>query len=150
MLRFLVPPAIDGEWTDWSNWSPCSPCGHSVKTRTRTCTDPAPAFGGSQCTGPSSMTQLCPTNNCKGKFCLMFITLSVKNVIENIILWNQFSLCVYVEQKRRVHSKIFSFTFLVCSSLTVSFPPSLKHRNSICLDYYLLNYFLSHSSVKYI
>ena len=93
---FLVPPAVDGGWTDWSDWSPCPPCAHSVTTRTRTCTDPAPAFGGSTCDDASRMDQLCtPSSNCDGKFCSIFtryyfITRSVKLVIENTILWSQF------------------------------------------------------------
>ena len=74
LLQFLAPSPIDGGWTDWSDWTPCPPCAQSVTSRSRTCTDPAPAFGGRPCDGFSSMDQHCPTdNNCVGKFCSMFI-----------------------------------------------------------------------------
>lgn len=45
----------------WSPWSPCSaPCGGG--TQTRTCDNPAPAFGGLNCSGPS--VQACNTAAC--------------------------------------------------------------------------------------
>ena len=48
----------DGEW---SAWSACSAtCGGG--TQTRTCTNPAPANGGLDCSGPSS--QICNTQAC--------------------------------------------------------------------------------------
>ena len=58
---------INGGWSSWSEWSACSvtACGSSgTKTRTRTCTNPAPANGGANCSGPSSETQACSTAAC--------------------------------------------------------------------------------------
>ncbi|XP_031566332.1 uncharacterized protein LOC116301420 [Actinia tenebrosa] len=51
----------DGQWSTWGSWSSCSavPCGGGSQSRTRTCTNPAPANGGSNCDGPSSETQAC-------------------------------------------------------------------------------------------
>lgn len=41
---------VHGNWTPWSPWSACSQtCGFAIKTRRRTCTNPAPAFGGRVC-----------------------------------------------------------------------------------------------------
>ncbi|XP_035691280.1 hemicentin-1-like [Branchiostoma floridae] len=51
---------IDGGWSDWSAWSDCSvTCGVGTQTRSRTCTNPAPANGGADCEGDDEETQDC-------------------------------------------------------------------------------------------
>ncbi|XP_061184990.1 SCO-spondin-like [Saccostrea echinata] len=56
---------IDGGHTDWSAWDTCSvTCGGGSQGRTRTCTNPAPEYGGADCTGPSSQTDDCNTHHC--------------------------------------------------------------------------------------
>ncbi|KAL1492641.1 hypothetical protein ABEB36_010871 [Hypothenemus hampei] len=51
---------IHGGWSDWSAWSSCSAtCGSAVKTRFRTCTNPAPAFGGRVCVGQDRIEAFC-------------------------------------------------------------------------------------------
>ncbi|KAL5248998.1 hypothetical protein ACHWQZ_G018005 [Mnemiopsis leidyi] len=58
-------PAIDGGYSDFGDWSTCSAvCGGGTQTRTRTCTNPAPANGGADCVGDSSETRQCNTNAC--------------------------------------------------------------------------------------
>lgn len=58
---------VDGKWTVWRNWGICSlTCGGGVQDRSRTCTNPPPAFGGAQCVGPSRSTRLCNDNPCPG------------------------------------------------------------------------------------
>jgi hypothetical protein len=54
------PCPIDGGWTDWSTCS--ATCGGG--TQTRTCTNPAPQFGGANCIGDTS--QSCNTQACAG------------------------------------------------------------------------------------
>ncbi len=54
----LAPQPINGGWSDWG---PCSRnCGGG--TQTRTCTNPAPKNGGTDCSG--SPTQACNTQHC--------------------------------------------------------------------------------------
>ena len=60
-------PLVDGNWTSWIEWGNCSvTCGDGAKTRSRTCTDPSPANGGSDCVGSPSETDACSTSDCPG------------------------------------------------------------------------------------
>jgi len=59
------PCAIDGGWSPYSEWSLCSAsCGGGTQTRSRTCTNPAPANGGAQCVGLANESQSCNTQPC--------------------------------------------------------------------------------------
>lgn len=56
-------------WSSWSSWSSCSvSCGGGTQTRSRSrsCTNPAPACGGADCSGPATETesQSCNTQSC--------------------------------------------------------------------------------------
>lgn len=43
---------VHGQWSQWSELSNCTKsCGFGDRLRTRTCTDPAPKFGGKDCEG---------------------------------------------------------------------------------------------------
>ncbi|KAJ8315426.1 hypothetical protein KUTeg_007576 [Tegillarca granosa] len=56
---------IDGAWVPWTSWSVCSvTCGGGSQSRSRTCTDPAPQYGGANCPGSGSSSQSCNTHNC--------------------------------------------------------------------------------------
>ncbi|KAK3083453.1 hypothetical protein FSP39_022988 [Pinctada imbricata] len=56
---------IDGKWGSWSSWGTCSlTCGGGSQSRSRTCSNPAPQYGGAQCGGRSSSSQACNTHNC--------------------------------------------------------------------------------------
>ena len=60
-----APTPINGGWSVWSSWGSCSAsCGGGAQTRTRTCTNPAPANGGSSCSGSTSETQACNIHAC--------------------------------------------------------------------------------------
>ncbi|XP_035688793.1 SCO-spondin-like [Branchiostoma floridae] len=52
---------VDGNWSNWSPWSCSVTCGVGTETRTRTCTDPAPANGGANCAGQAQETRQCNT-----------------------------------------------------------------------------------------
>ncbi|XP_056009334.1 SCO-spondin-like, partial [Ostrea edulis] len=56
---------VHGGYTSWSSWGGCSKtCGSGSKSRTRSCTNPAPAYGGNDCSGASSDSTSCNTHNC--------------------------------------------------------------------------------------
>lgn len=60
-----VPSPVNGGWSTWSTYSVCTQtCGGGTQTRTRTCTNPAPANGGVQCAGNSLETQVCNIQSC--------------------------------------------------------------------------------------
>ena len=52
---------MDGGWSDWGGCS--KTCG--TGTQARTCTNPAPANGGADCSGESTLA--CNTDPCPGK-----------------------------------------------------------------------------------
>lgn len=55
----------NGGWSSWSSWSSCSvSCGWWTQSRTRSCTNPAPLNGWSDCSGSSSENQSCNTQSC--------------------------------------------------------------------------------------
>lgn len=67
------PCPVDGNWAPWSAWWTCTKsCGGGSQTHTRTCTNPAPVWGGLDCGGESEETTGCNTNPCPSK-CLVFI-----------------------------------------------------------------------------
>ncbi|XP_048241736.1 SCO-spondin-like [Haliotis rufescens] len=64
---------VDGGFTQWSMWTTTTPCTETcgpdvMKTliRTRTCTNPAPSFGGSDCVGDTQQTS---QENCNLPVC---------------------------------------------------------------------------------
>ncbi|OWF44661.1 SCO-spondin-like [Mizuhopecten yessoensis] len=61
----LSPCPIDGEWTSWASWGTCTvTCGGGTSTRTRTCTNPSPQYGGANCPSTGSDTMDCNTQVC--------------------------------------------------------------------------------------
>ncbi|XP_013361362.1 PREDICTED: semaphorin-5A isoform X2 [Chinchilla lanigera] len=61
----ILPCPVDGGWSCWSSWSQCSAtCGGGHHMRTRSCTNPAPAYGGDICLGLHTEEALCNTQPC--------------------------------------------------------------------------------------
>ena len=64
--------SVNGGYSDFGDWSECSAeCEGGTQTRTRTCTNPAPAHGGTDCVGDSSETRNCNTHPCPSKITLV-------------------------------------------------------------------------------
>ncbi|XP_013414532.1 SCO-spondin [Lingula anatina] len=57
---------INGQWGEWCCiWSECSTtCGGGQRTRTRQCSNPAPANGGADCVGSSIEEEMCNSQPC--------------------------------------------------------------------------------------
>ena len=76
-----VPCPIHGHWSAWDMWSVCSvTCGIGIQQRIRTCTNPAPKFGGDDCIGDFEQFRDCEP----GKFC---------PIDGNWSPWSKYSLC---------------------------------------------------------
>ena len=66
-MLLLPLNSVDGNWSDWNDWSECPvTCGGGVQNRSRTCTNPPPAFGGNSCPGESDETRPCNEKPCPG------------------------------------------------------------------------------------
>uniref|UniRef100_A0AAQ4REW4 Thrombospondin-1 n=1 Tax=Gasterosteus aculeatus aculeatus TaxID=481459 RepID=A0AAQ4REW4_GASAC len=65
------PCPVNGGWGPWSPWDTCTvTCGGGVQTRKRLCSDPVPKYGGKDCVGDASLSQLCNKQDCPIDGCL--------------------------------------------------------------------------------
>ena len=56
----------DGNWSDFGDWSQCpADCGGGSQKKTRSCTNPVPAYGGSNCVGDAEETKECKDQPCE-------------------------------------------------------------------------------------
>uniref|UniRef100_K1PFK2 Hemicentin-1 n=1 Tax=Magallana gigas TaxID=29159 RepID=K1PFK2_MAGGI len=56
---------IHGGWSSWSGYGSCSKsCGSGSQSRSRSCNNPSPAYGGNSCSGASISSRSCNTHNC--------------------------------------------------------------------------------------
>ena len=55
---------VHGGWSDWSTPVCSRSCGGGTQTRTRSCSNPAPANGGNPCSGESSNPAVCNQHEC--------------------------------------------------------------------------------------
>lgn len=63
------PQGHDGSWGSWSKFGSCSrTCGGGVKSRSRQCNNPVPAYGGRECPGSAFDYQMCNTEECAGPY----------------------------------------------------------------------------------
>ncbi|XP_052083470.1 coadhesin-like [Mytilus californianus] len=56
---------INGGWSEWAPWNACTvTCGEGTRTKTRSCSNPAPHHGGVDCGNDDSETQSCTKRDC--------------------------------------------------------------------------------------
>uniref|UniRef100_A0A8C5PUS0 ADAM metallopeptidase with thrombospondin type 1 motif 14 n=1 Tax=Leptobrachium leishanense TaxID=445787 RepID=A0A8C5PUS0_9ANUR len=59
----------DGGWSSWSRFGSCSrTCGGGIRSRSRQCNNPPPAYGGRECPGATYEYQMCNNEECRGPF----------------------------------------------------------------------------------
>ena len=64
-LLFLAFSTVDGNYTDWTEWTVCDKtCGPGLMARWRACSNPAPQYGGRDCSSFGSDTE---TKSCQIK-----------------------------------------------------------------------------------
>ncbi|XP_035261698.1 A disintegrin and metalloproteinase with thrombospondin motifs 14 isoform X4 [Anguilla anguilla] len=63
------PYGHDGSWGSWGKFGSCSrTCGGGVRSRSRQCDNPPPAYGGRDCPGSTFDYQMCNTEECPGPY----------------------------------------------------------------------------------
>ncbi|WAR26187.1 HMCN1-like protein [Mya arenaria] len=56
---------VNGTWSDWAAWGACDvTCGNGTMTRSRSCDNPQPDFGGEDCVGNETDVTECPEKCC--------------------------------------------------------------------------------------
>lgn len=71
LILFLAP--VNGNWGRWAAWDACDKsCGYGKQKRKRTCSDPAPKFGGKTCPEADTQYRMCNMMACldsRWRFC---------------------------------------------------------------------------------
>ena len=74
LMSNLFVTSVDGGWSGFEAWSQCSAeCGGGSQTRSRFCSNPAPAFGGAVCDGNAQESRECNTQPCPGSMEILVI-----------------------------------------------------------------------------
>ncbi|XP_060256258.1 semaphorin-5A isoform X2 [Ovis aries] len=113
----ILPCPVDGMWSCWSSWSTCSAtCGGGHYMRTRSCTNPAPAYGGDICLGLHTEEALCNTQPCP----------------ESWSEWSEWSECDVAGVQVRVRQCVLLFPVgSQCSGNTTESRPCVFDSNFI-------------------
>lgn len=98
---------VNGNWNSWTSWGSCTmTCGGGKQTRSRSCSSPAPQYGGLSCTGSTTSTQDCNTQHCpsrgflhtgqSNKFEIINGVFFLANVLNHTIKKNRNSLKTFI------------------------------------------------------
>lgn len=69
METLVIFITVDGVWASWGSYGACTvTCGGGTQERQRTCTNPAPQYGGANCPGSTVSSQACNTQNCPSEY----------------------------------------------------------------------------------
>ena len=118
---------VDGGWSDWTAWDQCPiTCGGGTHDRSRTCTNPAPQYGGADCTGSDAERENCNIHNCPSKFNLYYlVTVQSVAITTKVVSLNPVHIEVYSIQHYVI--KFVSDLRQVSGFLRVlGFPPPVK------------------------
>ena len=97
---------VDGGWSNWLVGNCSKLCDGGNKTKTRTCNNPAPSCGGSNCIGESIETVECNTNPCVGMYTLhtfIYIHYSCTMHVHNYIKCDTVAVAMYICITFRIH-----------------------------------------------
>ena len=68
---------VDGAWSEWQTGTCTLTCGGGLQDKTRTCSNPAQANWGADCTGASTQQIPCNQDPCPGRGKLLPTNISV-------------------------------------------------------------------------
>lgn len=84
---------VNGNWTMWTNWTGCSKsCDNGTRFRIRECANPAPSFGGDNCTrldGTMALEEL-STERCNTDPCFRKLSQLIQ------IIWCNKNSCIKI------------------------------------------------------
>ena len=86
---------VDGGWSAFEEWPGCcTECGTETQTRTRSCTNPTPEYGGEQCEGSATETRSYDTliPPCPSKILLTRLEVTIHYTVHNIITYHYTTL----------------------------------------------------------
>ena len=120
-LQLRIISVVHGGWATWEPWSTCSPdCHEESRTRTRTCTNPAPEHDGNDCVGDNKENTTCIKSHCPGKLHETICSLNYyqKKLFENNSEWLN-CLCRWLNH-RKFRSKVASKFSRILETLMIT------------------------------
>lgn len=120
---FISVCAVDGGWTEWTEWTDCSvTCGNGTRYRNRSCTNPAPAHGGSDCEGEREEVKNCFPRHCPSECASASMLLCASNDESGSNLIVETGLAM---------SKVDSLILLLYCNMLMT-PPSATNKANTC------------------
>ena len=100
--------SVNGGWSAFGPWNVCSKtCDGGQQTRTRSCSNPPPWNGGTQCVGTSQETKSCSLEKCQGIYAVF--------AVSNSPLTETFTQCL-----SNTFQRTDQRAFVNCGSLLIS------------------------------